>query len=353
QYDTSAPIDSSPILNENGTIFIGNNSGDFFSIKSSGQLNWKTRVLGSIHSTPIIASNDQMFFGTEDGNFYEVASDTGVVNLISNQLDKIYSSPTIVDGSGIYFGTELNSLNKINRNVFVNKDLSWYKFRSSVQNPGFLTCKNPSTADILQSFEKFGPSFWAESSTGVLVSQDNEPLSGIISPIEFTNYRVSATFTSTFDDCDTMGVIAAATRDASGVLHTLIAVRQGCDFFGHFLGQTRWGFVLDIGERITGQYDGSEVLINDGAALVSNSIVGWVNNDVYVGIERKDNIITAITSEFNDPQNIDSTTEISVDLASDPRLNIFLNGSSFGLGAHSKPQAEFSNLVISTSGKCL
>jgi len=70
-FDTGGPIYSSPVLGEDGTIYIGSDSGKLFAITPNGSKKWEITPWpgGPIHSVPAIDESGQDLFWNPFGFF--------------------------------------------------------------------------------------------------------------------------------------------------------------------------------------------------------------------------------------------------------------------------------------------
>ncbi|MCF6147445.1 MAG: PQQ-binding-like beta-propeller repeat protein [Candidatus Kuenenia sp.] len=125
KYQTQDEFVSSPVLGEDGAIYIGNIGGEFFSITPNGTRNWVYEC-GDIYSTATVDINGTIYFGSDDGYFYALDEDGGLKwRFLANQ--SISSSPVINPQNGVlYFGDEGNYLYVLdtNGNLLQQKKLS-------------------------------------------------------------------------------------------------------------------------------------------------------------------------------------------------------------------------------------
>jgi len=116
-YDCNYMIQTSPVINESGTIFFGssdispleNIQNSLYSIAPGGQLYWSLPFPDRISSTCSIGTSGNLYFGCEDGNFYCV-NQYGVIQWSYPTYDSIVASSVITPNETIYFGTILNGI---------------------------------------------------------------------------------------------------------------------------------------------------------------------------------------------------------------------------------------------------
>lgn len=109
KYQTDGEFTASPVLGENGDIYIGNIAGEFLSIRPDGAKNWLYES-GDIYTTAIVDMNQTIYFGSDDAYFYALEED-GDLKWRFQANQSISASPVINPQSGaLYFGDEGNYL---------------------------------------------------------------------------------------------------------------------------------------------------------------------------------------------------------------------------------------------------
>ena len=94
---------SSPIIGNDGTIYIGTISGLFYAIHGSlGVIKYQFQC-GAIYSTALIDSNDHIYVTSTD--YYIYALDTSLrKQWFFKTNSRIYASPNIDSSYNVYFG---------------------------------------------------------------------------------------------------------------------------------------------------------------------------------------------------------------------------------------------------------
>ena len=96
---------SSPVIDEDGTIYIG--ASEIYAIYSNGTLKWKYDIPFRIESAPAIDENGVIYVGnihsTIQNYLYAIYINNGTLKW-SYETDSIFSSPVIGDDGTIYFG---------------------------------------------------------------------------------------------------------------------------------------------------------------------------------------------------------------------------------------------------------
>jgi outer membrane protein assembly factor BamB len=124
KFGTGDIVFSSPVIDANGTIYVGSDDQFLYAIKSDGTLKWKVDMGYQIHSSPVIGS-DGMIYLNNGGHFYAINPNGTVKWKIGGGTDSS-SSPTIGPDGMIYYSSYgfLNAL-------YPNGALKWnYKIGS-------------------------------------------------------------------------------------------------------------------------------------------------------------------------------------------------------------------------------
>jgi len=112
--------DSSPAIDENGTIYIGSTSNDnkcLYAIYPNGTEKWKFKTNGWVKSSPAIAADGTIYVGSNDGYLYAIyPNGTKKWRFGTGVAEWIYSSPAIDDDGTIYVGSTNYKFYAINPN---------------------------------------------------------------------------------------------------------------------------------------------------------------------------------------------------------------------------------------------
>ena len=117
---------SSPAIDENGIIYIGENGlhhYSFYAINLNGSEKWNFNPGDWVMSSPAISSDDMLFFGSLNGNLNALYLNGTVKWVIPLNSGWVYSSPVIGSDGTIYVGS-VNSyrLDAVNP----NGTIKWY-----------------------------------------------------------------------------------------------------------------------------------------------------------------------------------------------------------------------------------
>jgi outer membrane protein assembly factor BamB len=107
-FTTADPIIASPTLDLHGNVYIGDESGTFYSITPNGLQRWTFKARDAIYSAAAI-NRDRVYFGSLDSNLYCLDT-TGKQRWSLYMGDEIYSAPAIGADGTIYLGTDKGTL---------------------------------------------------------------------------------------------------------------------------------------------------------------------------------------------------------------------------------------------------
>ena len=139
---------SCPIVDKDGTVYIGAEDGYVYAVSSGGNEKAKYKTEARVSSTPAITEDSFLYFGSEDGSFY-------MVNLAETNADKqmttyqadaeLSASPAVGDDGKIYIASENGILWAIKRSSAkgLKKDAPWPMFRHDARH----TARNTPIAD--------------------------------------------------------------------------------------------------------------------------------------------------------------------------------------------------------------
>ncbi len=105
------------VIDEDGNLFFGTQTGYLISVDSSGNERWKFLTQGLITSTPIILE-DTVYVGSFDGTLYAVSRLSGE-EVWRKEIGHRITSPIIYSQGRLFFAAEtmLVSINAANRSV--------------------------------------------------------------------------------------------------------------------------------------------------------------------------------------------------------------------------------------------
>ncbi|AEX85244.1 WD40-like repeat protein [Marinitoga piezophila KA3] len=103
KYYTRNRIKGNGVLDDEGNIYIGNDSGYFYKLDSKGSIIWRFKTENKIWSTPLYADN-LIYFGNNEGYLYAL-NKNGDLKWKFKSEDIITASPVIDNKGIIYIGS--------------------------------------------------------------------------------------------------------------------------------------------------------------------------------------------------------------------------------------------------------
>ena len=117
RFDTTDDASGSPVIDEQGIIYIGSSSLN--AVYPNGTLKWKYETIYyNLMQAPAIDENGVIYFGTAYGNHYLFAiyTSNGTLKWKFWVGDSIFSSPAIGDDGAIFFGSSNHHIYALNPN---------------------------------------------------------------------------------------------------------------------------------------------------------------------------------------------------------------------------------------------
>ncbi len=78
RFQTGKGIFSSPVVDKDGTVYIGSADNHFYAINLDGTLKWKFQTGDIIDSSALLTNDGNLYFGSGDSNVYALDKQTGV-----------------------------------------------------------------------------------------------------------------------------------------------------------------------------------------------------------------------------------------------------------------------------------
>ena len=214
----------------------------------------------------------------------------------------------------------------------------------------------PSVQDIFDSWGRFGGNNFYENKDVQGISSNAAawqfltdpdrvsmplnvtPYNGFVSPDKLENYTFEATLSSPDGDNDTIGLVIAFVREG-GTNYSLIAVRNTSGTFPN----VGWGVCYVEGSSGYSYSDATWLIDSKSVGGASGS---WAGKQTRVKIERNGDIVKAYTTNWNDVDTYQASSEIVIDLDSDPRLSKFKGAQSYGYMTYSQPDSTYLSVQI-------
>lgn len=113
EFYTGHPIQSSPALGADGTVYFGADNGKLYAFDSQGNGKWEFPTGDALVASPALAADGTIVIGSLDGQCYAVGTD-GVEKWRFRANGKLVSSPAIGLDGAIHFGSMRNTLYALN-----------------------------------------------------------------------------------------------------------------------------------------------------------------------------------------------------------------------------------------------
>ncbi len=105
------PVDSSPAVGPDGTIYVGCVDGFLYALNPlNGGEKWRFNALGFITSSPAIGADGTIYVGSSAGILFAINPENGTRRWAFTAGDRIDSSPAIAADGTIYFGSDDQNL---------------------------------------------------------------------------------------------------------------------------------------------------------------------------------------------------------------------------------------------------
>jgi|GEM_PF-2174214 len=104
-FDLDSPVYMTPAVAPDGTIYVGTLDRRLVALYAGGNLKWTFTAGGSIYSSPAIAPDGTLYFGCSDGNIYALSADGARLWTFATG-GWVRSSPAIGADGTVYVGSE-------------------------------------------------------------------------------------------------------------------------------------------------------------------------------------------------------------------------------------------------------
>ncbi|MFO7675979.1 MAG: PQQ-binding-like beta-propeller repeat protein [bacterium] len=104
-FETFDPVVATPVVDENGNIYVGDDSGWFYSLDSTGILRWGFEA-GAAFFASAALDGRRVYVGSLDSNLYCLDRDNGNVLWQLGVADEVYVPPAIDARGNLIVGTD-------------------------------------------------------------------------------------------------------------------------------------------------------------------------------------------------------------------------------------------------------
>ncbi|NLI97084.1 PQQ-like beta-propeller repeat protein [bacterium] len=108
KFSLGSTTSSSPVVAENGTVYIGTNSGYIIAVKPDGSESWRFNTGAPVNAAPAIFTSGDVCAGTSAGELVVVNSAGAEKGRFKASGQFAASSSPIVDGTSIYIASDSN-----------------------------------------------------------------------------------------------------------------------------------------------------------------------------------------------------------------------------------------------------
>jgi len=273
RYRTDGPIECSSVaIGKDGTIFFGSDDKYLHALYPNGTLKWEYKTGGWIESSPAIDENGTIYVGTAYGSTRMYAINPNGTMKWSVGTGEIYSSPAIGDDGTIYFGEGYNICA-----LYPDGSLKWkyetshYVFSSpAIGDDGTIYCGShdcnvyalyPNNGTVKWIFETGGwvHGYPAIGDDGIVYINSNDDYLYALYPNNGTEkWR-----------CGVGGMRGSPAIDKEGTLY--LGVWQKTFFAIYPNGTIKWSFKLGENSVIWGS---SAAISDDGVVYFGASVNG-------------------------------------------------------------------------------
>jgi outer membrane protein assembly factor BamB len=126
-------VDSSPAISADGIIYFGANNGNLYALYPNGTTKWNTHLgTGWVYSSPAIDTDGTIYAASLGSSKLCAVTSNGLIKWCFNATDWIYSSPAIDDNGIVYVGSHDHYLYA----VYPNGTLNWkYQATREIKSP--------------------------------------------------------------------------------------------------------------------------------------------------------------------------------------------------------------------------
>jgi outer membrane protein assembly factor BamB len=123
--ETRGIIFSSPVIDDNGIVYVGSNDNNLTAFNTDGSIKWTFTTGNWVDSSPALSKDGSIVYaGSWDNHLYAVNSDDGSLNWSFETNSYITSSPAVDLNGRVYFG----SMDSIFYALESNGSLAWEYF---------------------------------------------------------------------------------------------------------------------------------------------------------------------------------------------------------------------------------
>lgn len=117
-YKNFRKVYANPVVSDDGTVYVVDNTGQFKAFSPDGIIIWKHQTPGGVFSTPAIGKDGTIYLtsiytdsdGESDTSYFIILSPEGKLIWQNTFAQDLRSSPVIANDGTVYFGSQLGYL---------------------------------------------------------------------------------------------------------------------------------------------------------------------------------------------------------------------------------------------------
>ena len=105
-FETDGDVVSSPAIGEDGTIYVGSKDSKLYAVRPNGTERWHFETNGAISSSPAVGADGTIYFGSSDDNVYALYPDGRLRWKLEGRhgwVDSSFDGPVTISSAGQVF----------------------------------------------------------------------------------------------------------------------------------------------------------------------------------------------------------------------------------------------------------
>jgi eukaryotic-like serine/threonine-protein kinase len=159
--DLGSPLMASPVLDENGTIFVTNMEGELISVSAAdGSENWRTPTGGRLWSTPVLHEG-MLYVGNLNNRVFGISAENGQITWQMDTGDPIVGGGALLP-DGVAFPVETGRLiaYSFDGSVLWNQTINGKLYTTPVVFGDYVVAAVTGGEPLLQAYNVNGQTAW-------------------------------------------------------------------------------------------------------------------------------------------------------------------------------------------------
>lgn len=114
QFEAERPITSTPVIGNNGMIFIGSVNNVFYALSSTGMLRWSFTADDDLRTSALVGPDDSIYFSSRAGTIYALDINGNLKWNLETE-ERIDSSPVMNDSGTIFLTSSAGKIYAIDQ----------------------------------------------------------------------------------------------------------------------------------------------------------------------------------------------------------------------------------------------